>query len=321
MIDCCVKRRWPDLNHLSGRKLAKTWRTPLQKASDPGGEYEWLHEIADKASPAVAAAFERAVAKVRGTVKEVELQSALERGDVEAAMRVLDIDGEMTAALKPEVIPPLEDVFIAAGRDAPVRTIGAQVAMRFDLTNPNVARFLQTYDFGLIRQVSQETRDAIRRVVTDAVTNGGAPKVQARAIRDHIGLTDRQAQAALNYRDALSIEGRPADQVMRMTEKYRARLLRQRALNIASTETINASAAGTQAAWDQAADSGLLNRATVRQGWGVTGDDRLCVVCAAIPLMNPDGVSLGGYFASPVGPIKRPTAHPGCRCYLYLRAF
>lgn len=324
MIDCCVPRKWPDLNKLAGAAPAPTWRSPIQrltKVADP--DYEWLQRIADASIPLVRDAFLKAIARIKGSIREAELRAALEAGDVNRALGILDIDGAMADALKPDLIPPLEDVFIETGRETPARVVGGQLGMRFDLSNPNVARFLKDYDLGLIRQVSQESRDAIKRVVTRAVSGvarNGNPRAQAKEIVDHIGLTDRQAQAATAYKDALEQEGRKADQIERMAAKYRQRALKRRAETIARTETQRAAHAGRQASIEQAADEGLLDRATLRQRWLVTPDDRLCVYCAAIPALNVDGRRLGEPFATPVGPVAYPPAHPQCRCTLVISA-
>ncbi len=84
----CVIAKWPDLRHLtgSGAQVAKIWSTPLRKMSRKE-EYEWLHDIADKAMPTVRDAFLDAVDKVRGTAKEAELRAAIATGNVEAVMR------------------------------------------------------------------------------------------------------------------------------------------------------------------------------------------------------------------------------------------
>lgn len=352
MIDCCVKTA----NHLRATghlKVRKTWRTPIEKAAgdDPETRYRWLHDIADASAKDVRDAFLKAIEDLRGTIKEAELRAAVETGSIEAVMRVLGIDKKIADAIRMNVLPPLEDAMIAAGRASPSSTLpkGGELAMRFDLANPNTVRYLRSYDFGLIRQISDDTRNAIRSVVTDAMQYGGHPYEQARTIREAIGLTDNQNAAVANFRRMLE-EGDSAaltrelrdkrfdrtlertlgidaeadltpEQIDRMVTRYGERMLKARAENIARTETINATQAGQQLAWEQATENGLLDRSKIRQGWLVTPDDRLCIICAAIPLMNPGGVPLGGYFQTPVGPILRPTVHPQCRCALYLMAF
>lgn len=327
-----------------------TWTAQARKAasdapSPPEDGQDWLLEIADKAQPAVRAAFLEALKKVRDGIKEAELQDAITRGDVPAAMRALGLDADLRDALQP-MIRPLEDNFIAGGREAIPRTFGATVGLRFDLTNPNTATFLRNYDFGLIRQISDDTREGIRTIITDAFKQGGHPYEQARQIRASIGLTDNQAQAVVNFRRLLQTRDRRAldrelrdrrydptlhaslgstptrdispEQITRMVDRYRSRYINARAVNIARTETIRASNAAQHMAWGQAADKGLLDRTATRVFWLVTPDDRLCDFCAEVPDLNQDGVALGGYFQSDLGPVMFPPLHPQCRCVTYI---
>lgn len=321
MIEACQHRKWPSLSDLDRRKVRKGFRSPIRKAVEGDPEFAWLHEIADKLEPTVRQRFIEAIERIRASGDDEALRAALQAEDVDATLRALGLDDSLPANLSSALVHPLEDAFLEAARATPGATLGAQLAYRFDIGRPQSLAFLRSYDLGLIRQISDETREAVRTVVADAFAHGGHPYDQARAIRQFIGLTTRQSQAVLNYRDALVEEERPIEQVDRMTERYRQRMLRLRARNIARTTTIDASNAGAQSSWSQAADMQLLNRVTFRQGWGVAPDDRLCVFCAAVPLLNPNGVPLGGLFQTPLGPVRRPTLHPQCRCYLYAMAF
>lgn len=330
-----------------GRAIRKSWRSALDYSFTKADEndntsFEWLHRVADEASKDVIHRFLEAVRTVKSTVDMAALAAAMEKGNVDEVMRILSLDEHFAAALRPAITAPLEDVFIAAGRAAPTQTLAmvppprrisalspairqkplsGAMHMKFDISNPNAIRFIQNYDFGLIREVSEETRGAIRTVVLDAFQNGGHPFEQAKTIRNMIGLTQRQAQAVLNYRDGLLAEGADADRVAPMVTRYRNKLLNNRAINIARTETIRASNAGQDMAWQQAADKGLLDRPAVRLGWLVTPDDRLCPLCEAVPLLNPNGIPLGGMFQTPVGPVPYGPLHPQCRCTTYLIAF
>jgi len=351
-MDGCIKRR-RTFNDLQIRPIAKAWRTPLQKAAgeDPETQYKWLHDLADSAAEPIREAFIRAIEKIRGTSKEAQIADALATGDVDAVMEVLDLDTQIADAVRTQIVPALEDTMIAAGRQAPAETIPVEgeLAMRFDIANPNVVRFIRQYDLGLIQQITDDSREAIRGVVANALEFGGHPREQARLIRQSIGLTENQAAAVDNFRALLESGDRGAldrelrdrrfdltlqrtlgedavdtlspDQIDTMVQRYGERMLSARAENIARTETIRAAEAGKQMAWNQAADDGLLSRTSVRQGWLVTPDDRLCIICAAIPLMNLDGVPLGGSFVTPVGPVDAPPVHPQCRCSTYLLAF
>lgn len=321
----CPPVRWPALKSLgAGTGIPQVWRSPVAKID--ADEAEWLLALADKARPKVRDAFLRAVGRVRGTPKEAALRAALESGSVEQVMLVLNIQASMETALQAEMIPVIEDLFIAVGRAAPEATIPSQLrsgslGYRFDISNPNTLVYLRQHGAKMVTGITDETRLAIRGVVTDAFRFGGHPREQARTIRTMIGLTQRSTKAVANYEAALKEEARPADQVERMVERYRQRQLKIRATNIARTETLSASNAAQLTAWNGAADKGLLNRATLRIQWLTTPDDRLCHQCAPVPGLNEDGIALGGAFKTPIGPVKMPPLHPSCRCALVLHSF
>lgn len=302
--------------------LPQTWGAGVAKDSSTSG-YQWLHDIADAAAPAVRRAFLKAIDEIRGSVKEKELIEAIEQRNVDRVIATLGLEKSVPAALNKEFRSTLEDAFVKSGRAAVEETLpqGVGVSLRFDLVNPASQNFLRQYDFGLIRQVSNETRNAVREVVLNAFSFGGHPYEQARTIRDMIGLTVNQAKAVENYRGALVAEERPPDQIDRMVAKYNKRMLRLRAETISRTETIRAANAGQQATWQQAANQNLLNRSTVRRQWIVALDDRLCPECALVPLLNPTGVALDGFFNTPFGPVEYPPLHPNCRCTMILSAF
>lgn len=341
-----------DVLSLQGRTLRKTWRTPLEKAAgeDPEAQYKWLHDIADGAAADVREAFMRAIERIKNTVKQADLEAAIASKSVERVLQVLGVDADIAAAIRQEMMPPLEDAMIEAGRATPEQALpkGGRLNIKFDLASPHTTRYLRNYEMNLIRQISNDTRAGIKQVVTSAFQFGAHPREQAREIRQMIGLTDIQAQWVQNYRDQLEGgdraamdrglrdrrsdrrlnralgaegEGLDDDEIDRLVNFYQNKMLNARAETIARTETINAAQAGQQIAWEQASENGLLSRTHVRQGWLVTPDDRLCIVCALIPEMNPAGVPLGGYFQTPAGPVLRPTVHPNCRCSLYLLAF
>lgn len=352
---CCVHAPKRDLSKtLPSERVAKTWRTPFEKATEPADpDYQWLHDIADSAAPEIRKAFLDAIARIRGTIQEAKLRAALESGNIDEVMQVLGLDRDLSV-IEPYLMKPLTDIVSETGSAAGDATPalaerGGSLAMRFDMVNPNTIQAVRTYGFNLIRQISDDTRDGIRSIVAHAMEYGGHPYEQARQIRQLIGLTESQADAVSNFRHLLETRDREAltralrdkrfdgtlrralgenptadlsqDQIDRVVQRYGERMLNARAENIARTETINAARLGTQNAWVQATENGWLDRAKVRQGWMVTPDDRLCMWCAAVPLLNPSGVPLGQSFETPLGPVDGPTLHPQCRCILYLMAF
>lgn len=356
--NCCVRRQPRALGSAGPLyKVRKTWKTPIEKAVEGDEpEYEWLHEIADSLAPDVRERFLVAIDAIRGTANEAQLIAALDAGDFERIMEILGLGAQGGAEggqdILHHLLEPVEQGVQRAGHAAIETTpalarLGGHAAMRFDMVNPHTVQAVQQHGFNMIRQITDDTRNGVRGIVAHALEFGGHPYEQARQIRQLVGLTENQAAAVTNYRrlltandpEALARELRdrrfdpsvrsalrdrtplPKAQIDTMVQRYADRMLANRAETIARTETINAARLGTQAAWRQAGEKGLLSHNKIRQGWMVTPDDRLCEYCAAVPDMNPDGVPLGGQFETPFGPVDGPTLHPNCRCIVYLKEF
>lgn len=268
--------------------LAKTrlaW--PVTK-QDVRADYAAIHAAADRMAPRVRAEFLAAIERLKQEMPLDAIEQAIREGRgidaIAGLLRDETIVREVTAAFR-----SLQQTVIA-GAEAAIAQMPTSVSARmaFDLVNPRTVEFLQRYQFNLIREVSRETIEGIRETVVNAFQHGGHPFEQARQIRDKIGLTQRMARAAANYRAALQEQDRPADQVDRMAATYEARALRQRAETIARTETIRAANEGQQQAWQQASEKGFLDAEEARRIWIVTPDDRLCFP-AKTPVMTIGG--------------------------------
>jgi hypothetical protein len=119
-----------------------------------------------------------------------------------------------------------------------------------------------------------------------------------------IGLNQQQGQAAWNYRKSLIDAGNSLEKVNSLTDRYAAKKLRERALTIARTETMEAINTGQRTEWRSAQRTGLLGPKAEREWMTV---DNACPIC--LPM---DGVRVlldGGSF-----PVPGPPAHQRCRC-------
>ncbi len=235
-----------------------------------------------------------------------------------------------------------------AAAAAAIREPLGGLEMRFDLLNPHAVAFLQRYELDLIRGIDARTREGIRAILIEGFVEGIPPAASARRIRQLIGLLPNQVAAVdrmrenllegsvQSLRDVLALDLRdrrfdgsirraiatrqavPGAKIDQMVELYAARLLDQRAFNIAQTETSRAANAGELETWRQAEEQGLIDRTEARRKWIVTQDDRLCPICRPIPGMNPESVKLEAPFQTPVGPLMTPPAHVACRCSMVL---
>jgi HK97 family phage portal protein len=276
-----------------------------------------IHQIADRLAPELRRDFLAAVAALREQIDEARLLTALQTGDVEAALQAIPVGAfaETFAAVEQTLVRGAVQGANAAAAELEA-TLG--VTLRFDLLNPQAVAWARSYSGQLITQISEETRAAVRELVARAFEQGVPPASLARQIKPLIGLTRRQAQAVDTFRATLTEAG--ATHIDDRVERYAAAQLRQRSVNIARTETLTSAANGTQMAWETGAAQGFIDRERARRHWVVAWDDRLCLeVCEPIPGLNPDGVKLDEPFQTPIGPLMTPTAHPSCRCALALR--
>jgi hypothetical protein len=174
--------------------------------------------------------------------------------------------------------------------DAPVK----KKLVAFDAADPAAVRWAEQNRLRLIREVTNEQRDAIREVLVAGARSGANPREMARQIRDSIGLTQHQAAIVENYRrelearqwgDALAREltdgrhDRSVQSVMRsgggltpgqidtMTEKYRANWVAYRAETIGRTEGLRVAHQANFDMYTQAIAAGDIDAAQIEQTW------------------------------------------------------
>lgn len=210
----------------------------------------------------------------------------------------------------------------------------------YDMYDEDLQAELRAAQDELISQLSQGVRDTVEAVVLRGAQQGLSPDDIVDDIRSVITLTDKQAQAVLNYRDMLETldsdalerrlrnsgeddavqaaidSGEPLDQAMidKLVGDYEDNYLDYRAGMIAQTESTRAANAGLQDVYQQAIDRGVFDDDAVRQHWRIDLGENVCPVCRSIPGRNPNGVAIGESFDSIDGPQDAPPVHPNCQC-------
>lgn len=218
---------------------------------------------------------------------------------------------------------------------------------RFDLKNPLAVDWIKQNGADLVVQIASDLRIALRDVIARGFQQGNTVAEMAREIQKFIPLTAQGMTALQNFEAALNARTNwtnlPADLVAQMrraglsdsviqgmigkgpisqqridqlVERYRTRLIRDRAETIARTETIRASNMGQQALWQQAVENGTLDGETLMRVWIVTPDDRLCPWCSGLGGVT---VGLNEAFESGIGSVLTPPLHPKCRCTVGLQ--
>ncbi len=322
-------------------------RTPIPKPAAPRsfavpepGDPFWktVHRIADGLVPEMRNRFIEAVRQFADVVDVDVLQRYLESGNRAGALESLPwslLDSYLTTLKDPMERALGETGDAAAARMS--RDFG--VELKFDLMNPAALEWVQAHSAKMVREVGDETKLAVRRVIDLTFMTGTGPYDAARQIRQLVGLTKVQAQAVANYRHfleglalresladlpegiiarlqrgglrrnqlaKLARTGMTPERIEQLVEAYRNRLIGERAETIARTELIAASSAGQRLLWEQAVEQGLIDAREWERCWLLTPDDRLCDRCLA---MKDQRAPIGGKYR---GGISGPPLHPKC---------
>ena len=296
-------------------------------------------------SPEVARAFERAMGELAGRIDWKRFMRAVEAGDVDRAVRILNID----PGAFHEVRNALERAFRRGGQAeiaaVPVPST-ATFTVAFSLGNPRAERIALLLGSTRIREIIDDTRDIARERITAGINAGRNPTVIARTIvgvsvpgaTGHrtggiLGLTRAQAGWADAAYAELSAtppdaryfrrkrrdrrfdsavrkairEGKPLPYAMRhrIARLYRSRLLKLRGDTIARTETGAALNGGRYEAMEQLIEAGTTTADLVTLEWSDSRDLRVRDLHTA---MNGQQRKFGQPFQSPNGALLR---YPG----------
>jgi hypothetical protein len=181
----------------------------------------------------------------------------------------------------------------------------------FTVDNPYAVNSAAQHSARLVVEINQGTRDAISDIVRDGFTRHRTVQEIGRDVRARVGLHSKDTQAVGNYyNDLLEANVNPALRE-KLVADYSGKLLRNRGLAIARTETAFALGAGKLASWLNARDNGFVTSYS-RKRWFTKFDETTCDVCG--PLHN---VTVGLDEPFPGGFMHEP-AHPHCQCSVNL---
>ncbi len=220
--------------------------------------------------------------------------------------RGIDWDGLRRRLLR-VVREPVADATLAGARRV--------VTPAFDLVPARAVAVAELRAGELVAGITDEAREAVRRVITRGLREGRSVDAVAAEVREIVGLNPRWANAVANRRRVLEADGVPAARADKLLTAYRDRLATTQARTIARTELARAQNLGAMEGYRQAVEAGAFPEGVVRV-W-VTAQEDACKVCK---LMN--GVRVEGLtepFTTLAGPALTPPAHPNCRCRLVLR--
>lgn len=190
-----------------------------------------------------------------------------------------------------------------------------QISSSFTATDPRAIAWAQQRAGARILGITKESQKA----VAETIARGLQGKLNRDEVIDGVtrvvGLDSRQARALGTFYEknlnslldqGLSYEN-AARAAKRLGERYRDRLIRQRATRIARTETNAAANAGRLLSWSEADIQGLLPTGSEKR-WKTSQDERNCPTCRP---MHNETVPWQGTFST--GDVM-PPVHVNCLC-------
>lgn len=324
---------------------------------------------------------QEAIARVQNKADLDRIAEAIQSGNTEMALVAAGLlpsseefaqrgqpANDMPQGLQDE-FKPVEDATLgamSAGGGATQSAIpprrepdGRIVKFTFNPGNDRAVRRTRDLHVDKIREVANETREAIRRDIAEGIDAGENPITTARKVRNKIGLTRRQSQFIRRAEDELrsgdpkqlrrylgrklrdrrydrSIlkaiqEGTapPESTIQKAVEGYNRKWIRHRSETIARDQSLSALSMGQDEAMEQAKDQGVVKERELFKEWVTAGDARVREAHSSVPAMNRGGIPRSEFFNTPFGQLLRPRhqGSPGsvpanlvmCRCSLLIR--
>lgn len=146
-------------------------------------------ELLDRYGRKIADAFLAAIEDLRSAADVQRVVTALEAGNIEAAVEALRTD----PAAYSDFLDVLQQGYTEAGKETASglsgrRPDGASIHFRFDVRSPRAEEWLRTEGGALIRQVLEEQRQAARQALVAGMEQGKNPRAVA---LDVVGRLDR----------------------------------------------------------------------------------------------------------------------------------
>lgn len=180
-----------------------------------------LADLIAQLEPALAQAFLDAMANLRDGIDFKALQAALERGDIEAALRALNIEAGAFGKYVAERTSAFSEAGALSAAYIPARD-AESINFRFDLTNPRAERMIREEAATRVAGYTAEQIETARTVIVDGYAKGQGPqqiavdiagrvdRVTGRRTGGIIGLSEPQAGYVKSMRERLA-SGDPAE--------------------------------------------------------------------------------------------------------------
>ncbi|KKN64672.1 hypothetical protein LCGC14_0489410 [marine sediment metagenome] len=173
------------------------------------------------------------------------------RGQTPATMVKSIADWEKIRRHGEELIKPELMEILTEGGNAVMERRMVEKQARFDPIGIEAVNWVNTHGAELVVEITAETMQGIRDVITTGIQAGKSMPAIARELRPIVGLNSRQVGAVSNFHTKLIAEGVVAKEAAKKAERYAGRLHRRRTMTIARTESAYALTEGQRQGYGQ----------------------------------------------------------------------
>jgi hypothetical protein len=261
---------------------------------------------------AIRRAFEVAIRERRESINLRALAEAIEARDIG---RAVDIAGLTRGDMFP-LDQAARTAYFEGAQTVPAAAPAFAARIALDGNAPRAVEWARNHVGGLITEIIEDNRTAIRGIITQQLAEGVGPRQAAIAVRGQIGLTTQQTGFVSNARAQLAsldsayftrqlrdrrfdgivrkaiAEGKPLSSadIDRITARYSERLLKHRSEVIARTESITALRMGRREGIQQAIEQGAIASDALKRVWSTSADDRVREDHVAMDGEEVDGI-------------------------------
>jgi hypothetical protein len=163
------------------------------------GENRHLEDLISEWSPRLQRAFLDAIAKIRDGVEIVRVVERLERGDINGALDIVNLDPVAFRALDVGIAQAYEDGGdFTMGRIPALRQPdGSRLNILFDVRNPRAEQWLRERSSTLVTAIVDDQRVMLRQHLVAGMEVGKNPTEVARDIVGRVNRTTRQREGGV----------------------------------------------------------------------------------------------------------------------------
>jgi len=180
------------------------------------------------------------------------------RGQTPATMVKSIADWEEIRRHGEELIKPELMEILTEGGNAVMERRMVKKQARFDPIGIEAVNWVNTHGAELVVEITAETMQGIRDVITTGIQAGKSMPAIARELRPIVGLNSQYAGAVGKLHTKLIAEGVAAQKAAAQAERYAGRLHRRRTMTIARTESAYALTEGQRQGYGQMGVKNLM---------------------------------------------------------------